>query len=57
MSTEETITLYEAIGGEETIRKLVARFYDLMDTLPKRRTAARSIRRASSVRATSFTTI
>ncbi len=35
MSDEETITLYEAIGGEETIRKLVARFYDLMDTLPE----------------------
>ena len=35
MSEEETITLYEAIGGEETIRKLVARFYDLMDTLPE----------------------
>ncbi len=24
-------TLYEAIGGEENIRKLVDRFYDLMD--------------------------
>lgn len=35
MSDEETITLYEAIGGEETIRKLVARFYDLMDSLPE----------------------
>lgn len=27
-------SLYEAIGGEETIRQLVTRFYDLMDTLP-----------------------
>ena len=25
-------TIYEAIGGEENIRKLVDRFYDLMDT-------------------------
>ena len=28
-------TLYEAIGGEENIRKLVDRFYDLMDTCPE----------------------
>ena len=28
-------TLYEAIGGEENIRKLVDRFYDLMDTSPE----------------------
>jgi hemoglobin len=34
---EETITLYEAIGGETTIRKLVHRFYELMDTLPEAR--------------------
>ena len=33
--TGETITLYEAIGGDATIRKLVKRFYDLMDTLPE----------------------
>ncbi len=26
---------YERIGGEETIRKLVDRFYELMDTLPE----------------------
>jgi len=32
---EETITLYDAIGGEQTIRKLVRRFYELMDTLPE----------------------
>ena len=33
--TEETITLYEAIGGDDTIRKLTRRFYQLMDTLPE----------------------
>jgi len=27
-------TLYETIGGEQTVRSLVDRFYDLMDTLP-----------------------
>jgi hemoglobin len=26
---------YEAIGGEQAVRKLVDRFYDLMDTLPE----------------------
>ncbi|MBS1808881.1 MAG: group II truncated hemoglobin [Acidobacteria bacterium] len=26
---------YEAIGGEQSVRKLVDRFYDLMDTLPE----------------------
>ncbi len=35
MDEQETITLYEAIGGEETIRRLVRRFYELMDTLPE----------------------
>lgn len=35
--SEETITLYEAIGGEATIRRLVRRFYELMDTLPEAR--------------------
>jgi hemoglobin len=35
--SEETITLYDAIGGDATIRKLVARFYVLMDTLPEAR--------------------
>lgn len=29
------ITLYEAIGGEPTVRRLVDRFYELMDTLPE----------------------
>ncbi|MEZ2131037.1 MULTISPECIES: group II truncated hemoglobin [unclassified Sinorhizobium] len=33
--TEETITLYEAIGGEKTVRALTQRFYELMDTLPE----------------------
>ncbi|MDB5526149.1 MAG: globin [Rhizobium sp.] len=35
--TEETTTLYQAIGGDETIRRLVRRFYELMDTLPEAR--------------------
>ena len=26
---------YEALGGEPSVRKLVDRFYDLMDTLPE----------------------
>jgi hemoglobin len=33
--TEQTITLYEAIGGDETVRRLTHRFYELMDTLPE----------------------
>ena len=33
--TDETITLYEAIGGDATVRALTRRFYDLMDTLPQ----------------------
>jgi hemoglobin len=33
--TEETITLYEAIGGDAAIRALAKRFYELMDTLPE----------------------
>ena len=31
----ETITLYEAIGGDATVRALNRRFYELMDTLPE----------------------
>jgi len=31
----ETITLYEAIGGDATVRALTRRFYELMDTLPE----------------------
>lgn len=33
--TEDVITLYEAIGGDTTVRALVRRFYHLMDTLPE----------------------
>jgi hemoglobin len=35
--TLRTITLYEALGGEQTIRTLVRRFYELMDSLPEAR--------------------
>ena len=31
----DTITLYEAIGGDQTVRALTRRFYQLMDTLPE----------------------
>lgn len=31
----ETITIYEAIGGDATVRALTRRFYELMDTLPE----------------------
>ncbi|WP_029616900.1 group II truncated hemoglobin [Pseudorhizobium marinum] len=31
----DTITLYEAIGGDPTVRALTKRFYALMDTLPE----------------------
>ncbi|MBT9370519.1 group II truncated hemoglobin [Rhizobium sp. CSW-27] len=31
----ETITLYEAIGGDQTVRALTRRFYELMDSLPE----------------------
>ncbi len=33
--SEEVITLYQAIGGDETVRALSRRFYELMDTLPE----------------------
>ncbi|MGV1789486.1 group II truncated hemoglobin [Rhizobium sp. A37_96] len=33
--SENTITLYEAIGGDPTVRALTSRFYELMDTLPE----------------------
>jgi hemoglobin len=33
--TEGTTTLYEAIGGDDTVRRLTQRFYELMDTLPE----------------------
>lgn len=35
--TDEVITLYEAIGGDQTVRALTRRFYELMDTLPEAR--------------------
>jgi hemoglobin len=35
--SENTITLYEAVGGDATIRALSRRFYELMDTLPEAR--------------------
>jgi hemoglobin len=36
MSTpENTPSVYERIGGEATLRALVKRFYELMDTLPE----------------------
>lgn len=31
----ETTTLYEAIGGDATVKALTRRFYELMDTLPE----------------------
>lgn len=33
--SSDTITLYEAIGGDETVRALARRFYELMDELPE----------------------
>lgn len=33
-----TLTHYERIGGEEGVRRLVERFYDLMDSLPEAQT-------------------
>ncbi|TCT42035.1 group II truncated hemoglobin [Martelella mediterranea] len=35
MSEPETTTIYEAIGGAETVARLTQRFYALMDTLPE----------------------
>jgi hemoglobin len=35
--TEKTITLYEAIGGDATVKALSRRFYELMDTLESAR--------------------
>ena len=34
-TAKQQITLYEQIGGEAGVRKLVDRFYDLMDTDPQ----------------------
>ncbi|MBU0602803.1 MAG: group II truncated hemoglobin [Gammaproteobacteria bacterium] len=33
--TQTATTFYEHMGGEPTVRRLVDRFYDLMDTLPE----------------------
>ncbi|WP_331371913.1 globin domain-containing protein [Sinorhizobium chiapasense] len=35
MAGTETTTLYEAIGGDATVRALTRRFYALMDSLPE----------------------
>ncbi|MBB4188291.1 hemoglobin [Sinorhizobium terangae] len=35
MAENETTTLYEAIGGDATVRALIRRFYALMDSLPE----------------------
>jgi hemoglobin len=35
MMETETTTLYEAIGGDATVRALTRRFYELMDSLPE----------------------
>ena len=40
MSAEKSV--YDAIGGEHAVRRLVTRFYELMDTLPQAK-AARAI--------------
>lgn len=33
--SDETITLYQAIGGDDTVRALAKRFYELMDSMPE----------------------
>ena len=33
--SEDTTTLYPAIGGDAAVRRLTRRFYELMDTLPE----------------------
>ena len=33
--TQNATTFYDHIGGEPTVRRLVDRFYELMDTLPE----------------------
>src|SRR5437764_10930240 len=46
-------TAFELVGGEERVRALVDRFYDLMDLEPEFAQAfARCIRRRSTIRAT-----
>ncbi len=41
-AAEDGTTLYAAVGGEDGVRRLVERFYALMDTLPEAK-AARAI--------------
>lgn len=41
-------TFYQRLGGESGVRKLVERFYDLMDSLPEAR-AVRALHAASLV--------
>jgi hemoglobin len=38
MTTEATLTPYEELGGEAALRRLVHRFYALMDQLPEAHT-------------------
>jgi hemoglobin len=38
MTTETTLTPYEQLGGEAALRRLVHRFYALMDELPEAHT-------------------
>lgn len=35
MLSENKVTPYQRIGGEPTVRAIVKRFYELMDTLPE----------------------
>lgn len=35
MDNPDTTTLYAAMGGEETVRRLTRRFYEIMDTAPE----------------------
>ena len=35
MAPEQATTAYAQLGGEDTLRRLVHRFYALMDTLPE----------------------
>lgn len=42
----DSVVLYDAIGGEAAVRRLVTRFYALMDTLPEAK-ACRDIHPAS----------
>ena len=37
MAEDGKMTLYEALGGEDSIRRLCDRFYDFMEELPEAR--------------------